>query len=83
MYSTQSLELASFLYANKDKVTFKGVDPTDIRNQLFLFEPEDVAKELIDSYYTSDDYNCNAKKLLEGQQSLKDLIFERKRQGGI
>jgi hypothetical protein len=81
MYSTKSLSLASFLYSNKD-VEFKGVDKTDPQNQLFQFEPEKIVEKIVDSYYTVTGDNCNAKKLLEGQKSLKDLLFESKRQSG-
>jgi hypothetical protein len=79
MYSTKSLFLASFLYSSSN-VEFKGVDDSDPQNILFNFYPEDKAKDLIDEYYTESGFNCNAKKLFEAQKSLKDRIFEAKRQ---
>jgi hypothetical protein len=79
MYSTKSLLIASFLYANSE-INFKGMDKTDPNNQLFHFEPDQKAEDLVEQYYTDTDLNCNAKVLFEAQKSLKDLIFECKRQ---
>jgi len=78
-YQTKSLPLASFLYS-KTEVNLIDVDKKDTNNIFFQFEPEDVVEKLVDNYYTAVGDNGNIKRYVEAQKSLKDLIFEIKRQ---
>jgi hypothetical protein len=78
-YSTQSLFLASFL-KTCDGINFKGIDKTDLRNILFIFSPKEKAEEMVNRYYTDKEFNCNARELIDDQNTLKDVIFESKRQ---
>lgn len=80
-YKTKSLLIASFLYSHPE-IKLDGVDKTDIDNIYFSFSPDKDAEKIVDSYYTDQDDNINAKKHDESQKNLKDMIFEIRRQGG-
>lgn len=76
-YKTNSLPLASFLSCDK-QLTFRGVDKSDVNKIYFIFEPNDIAQTLADNYF-SGKANVNPLELFKNYRSLKDLVFETKR----
>ena len=78
-YKTNSLPLASYLYACSDEITFMGVDKTDTSNILFVFEPQEKAEELKDRFFTGKAPVENANTLFQNYHFLKDMIFEERR----
>ena len=82
-YRTNSLPLASYLSCKKD-LKFMGVNKTDPRTILFIFEPVEVAEAAADEYFAGAG-SCSPLEIHQHYRSLKDLIFEAKRnsQAGI
>jgi hypothetical protein len=78
-YQTKSLAIAAYLYS-KSEITMDGVNKSDPDNILFIFSPDKIAEQLVDNYYTANGDNGNIKRYVEAEKSLKDLIFEIKRQ---
>jgi len=76
-YRTNSLPLASYLSCNKD-LKFVGVNKADTRTILFIFEPADVAEATADEYFSGQG-TCSPLEIHQHYRSLKDLIFEAKR----
>jgi len=79
-YQTKSLAIAAFLYSKPEEVKLEGVDKEDVNNIFFRFTPEENVQKLVDNYYTAVGDNGNIKRYVEAEKSLKDLIFEIKRQ---
>lgn len=76
-YKTNSLPLASFLSCNKN-LKFNGVDKNDTSKIYFIFETRELAQELSDLYF-SGKANVDPLELFKNYRSLKDLVFEARR----
>ncbi|MCG3204037.1 MAG: hypothetical protein KCHDKBKB_00740 [Elusimicrobia bacterium] len=82
-YKTNSLPLASYLSCKKD-LKFVGVNKADPRTILFIFEPAEAAEAAADEYFAGGG-SCTPLEIHQHYRSLKDLIFEAKRnsQAGV
>lgn len=78
VYKTNSLPLASFLYANRGKLTFEGIDKTDLSKIYFIFAPAEDAQELATQYFTGK-ASADPSELFKNYRVLKDMVFENKR----
>lgn len=77
MYKTNSLQVASFLYAQKD-LSFKGIDKNNPDKISFLFSPQEKAQEYTDLYFSGQG-EINPLELFQNLKTLKDMVFEVKR----
>lgn len=80
-YRTNSLPLASYLSCKKD-LKFVGVNKTDPRTILFIFEPAEIAEATADEYFAGGG-SCVPLEIHQKYRSLKDLIFETKRNSQV
>jgi len=76
IYRTESIQLASFLACQK-KLTFIGVNKSDLERVAFVFEPAEAAQQLADAYFAGR-VKVNPLELFEKYRTLRDLIFEAK-----
>ena len=72
-YTTKNLNIAAFLYTDK-RVTLVEIDRANPRSVIFVFEPLDVAEQLVGEYF-ADRASVNPKELLNRLNDLKDAIF--------
>lgn len=77
MYRTNALALASYL-CTVDSISFSGVDRSEPSKIIFEFEPMNQAQKAADEYF-SDKATVNPREFMEKYRSLKDLVFEVKR----
>ena len=75
MYKTNSLTLASYLRTITE-LDFKGVDRSNTDKIEFMFANEELAEKCADDFFAGKD---GAIKLFENYHTLKDMIFEIKR----
>lgn len=72
-YQTRSLILAAYLQTTK-KVLFAGINKTNPREAVFLFELPELCETLVNDYWL-DRAVVNPKELNNKLSELKDLIF--------
>ncbi len=72
-YKTKSLILAAYLQTTK-KVPFAGINKTNPREAVFLFEKPELCESLVNDYWL-DRAVVNPKELNNKLSELKDLIF--------
>lgn len=72
-YKTKSLILAAYLLTTK-KVAFAGINKTNPKESLFLFENPQQCESLVNEYWL-DRALVNPKELNAKLSELKDLIF--------
>ncbi len=72
-YKTKSLILAAYLLTTK-KVPFAGINKTNPRESIFLFEDPQRCESLVNDYWL-DRAVVNPKELNAKLSELKDLIF--------
>jgi hypothetical protein len=77
MYKTNSLQVASYLYSQKE-LTFKGINKENPEKISFMFEPRDKAEEYTDEYF-SGNATVDPLELFQNLKTLKDMVFEVKR----
>lgn len=77
MYKTNSLQVASFLYSQKD-LQFKGINKENPEKISFLFSPAETAEGYTDKYF-SGSAAINPLELFQNLKTLKDMVFEVKR----
>lgn len=76
-YRTNALPLASYLSCVKE-LDFKGVDRTEPGRVVFIFQPYESAVALADEYFAGR-AKADPLELFKNYRSLKDLVFEVKR----
>ena len=81
VFRTRSLQTAAFIYIQED-VQLLNFDESDPRNIHFEFTPEEKAKEY-ESAYIMNTMTCNPKKLMEAFNTLKEKVFQIKRENSI
>lgn len=72
-YKTKSLILAAYLQTTK-QVSFAGINKTNPREAIFLFEKPELCESLVNDYWL-DRAVVNPKELSGKLSELKDLIF--------
>lgn len=72
-YKTKSLILAAYLLTTQ-KVSFAGINKTNPREAVFLFENPKQCESLVNEYWL-DRASVNPKELNARLSELKDLIF--------
>lgn len=72
-YKTKSLILAAYLLTTK-KVTFAGINKTNPREAVFLFDSPKQCESLVNEYWL-DRALVNPKELNAKLSELKDLIY--------
>lgn len=77
MYKTNSLQVASFLYSQKD-LQFKGINKDNPEKISFLFTPAEIAEKYTDQYF-SGQAAVNPLEIFQNLKTLKDMVFEVKR----
>ena len=79
-YRTNSLPLASFLSCFTT-IKFHGVDKADVNKIYFIFEPQEEAQRLADTYFERQ-AKVDPLELFKNYRALKDLVFETRRNLG-
>jgi len=76
IYSTRSLQIASFLFSRPDEegVKLVGFDDADTRNIMFQFTPYEKCLKLNDNYLM-DKVDCKPRKIMEAHATLKEKVF--------
>ena len=77
MYKTNSLQVASYLYLKRDLI-FKGIDKSNPQKISFIFDSQELAEQYTDEYF-SGQAQCNPLELFQNLKTLKDMVFEVKR----
>lgn len=72
-YKTKSLIIAAYLQTTK-KVSFAGINKTNPREAIFLFEKPEICESLVNNYWL-DRAVVNPKELNNKLSELKDLLF--------
>ncbi len=72
-YKTKSLILAAYLQTTR-KVQFAGINKTNPKEAIFLFEDSKLCESLVNEYWL-DRAVVNPKELNTKLSELKDLIF--------
>jgi hypothetical protein len=79
VYSTRSLQIASFLFTQTEKgIKLVGFDQSDLRNIHFQFTPVELCEQLENDYLFKNAM-VYPKDLMEAHSLLKEKVFQLQR----